>query len=120
MATADLHLEPALAILPERERVCLRLGATLDARALSQLEREACGLIDRGFKRLTIELQNVETVDWTTAATLAAINRAARQRNAQLTVIAGDSCAIQELMGAGLLQDLPFATSSRAYFDWTR
>ncbi|HEX3833041.1 MAG TPA: hypothetical protein VHW04_13785 [Solirubrobacteraceae bacterium] len=105
----------------ERERVRLCPGPVLDERALSQLENEARSLIDRGFTQVTVELRKVETVEWTTAATLAAIARFARHRGARLTVVAGSSPAVRELIGAGLMQDLTLDTPApRAFFDWSR
>jgi anti-anti-sigma regulatory factor len=119
MATTDTPHD-ILTVRTERERVCLCPGPLLDVRALSQLENEARSLMDRGFTHVAIELRKVETFDWTTAATLAAIARLARRSGVRLTVVAGSSPAVRELIGAGLLQDLTLDTHPRAFFDWSR
>lgn len=120
MATSDTPHD-ILTVRAERERVCLCPGPVLDERALSQLENEARSLIGRGFRQVTIELRKVETADWTTAATLAAVARFARRSGARLTVRAGSSPAVRELIGAGLMQDLTLDTSApKAFFDWSR
>lgn len=120
MATTDTPTN-TLTTLPERERVSLRPGASLDERALSRLEEEARALVERGFAQLTIDLREVETVDWTAAATLAAISRFARQRGARLNVMPGSSPAVRDLVGAGLMQGLvPETARPRPFFDWSR
>lgn len=121
MATTDKPAQETLTVIAERDRVCIRPSAVLDDRALSQLEDEARSLIGRGFSHLSVDLRMVETVDWTTAATLAAITRFARRSGAQLTVIPGSLPAVQELLGAGLMQDLTLQTPThRPFFDWSR
>ena len=108
-------------VLPERERVCLRPGGTLHARALDELERESRGLLERGFTRLAIDLRGVRAADWTAAATLAAISRLTRRNAARLTVIPGSSPAVQQLIRAGLMDGVPMDTvPGRPYFDWSR
>lgn len=121
MATTDQPAQDTLTVIAERDRVCIRPGAVLDDRALSQLEDEARSLIGRGFSHLAVDLRKVETVEWTTAATLAAITRFARRSGTRLTVIPGSSPAVQELLGAGLMQDLALQTAvQRPFFDWSR
>lgn len=106
---------------PERERVCLHPGATLNARALRDLEQEARELIAGGLRQLTIDLRDVRTVDWTTAATLAAISRFAGRNDARLSVIPGRSPAMQRLLRAGLMNDLTLENRARRpFFDWSR
>ncbi|HEY1716240.1 MAG TPA: STAS domain-containing protein [Solirubrobacteraceae bacterium] len=120
MATTDKPAQDILTVVAERDHVCVRPGAVLDDRALSQLEDEARSLIGRGFSHLTVDLRKVETVEWTTAATLAAITRSARRSGARLTVIPGSSPAVQEMLRAGLMQDLTLQTpAQRPFFDWS-
>ncbi|HEX3833682.1 MAG TPA: STAS domain-containing protein [Solirubrobacteraceae bacterium] len=121
MATADIPTQQMLTVLPERERVCLRPAAVLDSRALGYLEEEAHALATRGFAQMTIDLREVETIDYSTAATLAAISRLARHSGARLNVIPGRSPAVQELLRAGLMNDLAIETPApRPFFDWSR
>lgn len=106
---------------PERERVCLRPGAILNAPALRNLEEEARELIAAGVQQLTIDLSDVKTAGWTTAATLAAIGRLARRSNARFSVIPGRSPSIQRLLRAGLMNDLAIGTRAPGpFFDWSR
>jgi len=102
-------------------RAVLRPSDPLDARALSRLEREAAELVRRGCAQLTIDLSDVETVDWTTAATLAAINRFARRGGTRLTLVPGTSAAVQQLLHAGPLRHLAVDSATpQPFFDWSR
>lgn len=121
MAIAESANQDSLMVLGERERVCLRPRVALDAHMLNRLETEAHALIGRGFERLTIDLRDITSVDWTAAATIAAISRFARRSGARLTVIPGNSPAVQLLLRAGLMRGLTIETApSRPFFDWSR
>jgi MFS superfamily sulfate permease-like transporter len=103
------------------ERVVLRPSDPLDAPALSRLEREATELVRRGCGQLTIDLGDVETIDWTTAATLAAINRCARRGGTRVNVVPGNSPAVRQLLSAGPLRNLTVdSTTPTPFFDWSR
>lgn len=121
MATLYRTSQQGSVAAPNRERVSLHPGATLNARALRDLEEEARELIAGGVQQLTIDLRDVKTVGWTTPATLAAISRFARRNDARFTIIPGRSPAIQRLLRVGLMNDLTIETGApRPFFDWSR
>ena len=105
---------------PERERVRMRCGGTLDARAADELRQECEGLFDRGFARVILDLSHATSLSPAAVGAIATVNHRARGLGVRLSVVPGGANIAATLRRAGLLGQLQLEGPSEMFLDWSR
>jgi anti-anti-sigma regulatory factor len=107
-------------VIPERDRVRVRCGGTLDTPTAAELRMECEGLLDRGFSHLVLDLSQTASIAPGAVSAIAGIDRRARTLSARLSVSIGEGRAAVTLRRAGLLGQLRLEGASDMFLDWTR
>lgn len=105
---------------PERERVRVRCGGTLDTRAAKEIRQECEGLFDRGFQRVILDLGHATSIGPAAIGAIAALNRRARGLNLHFSVVPGGADIAATLRRAGLLGQLQVEGPTEVFLDWSR
>lgn len=105
---------------PERDRVRVRCGGSLDGSAARQLREECGGLIDRGFTRIVLDVSQATAMSPAVVSAIAAVDRRARTRACRLSVMPGHGAAASILRRAGLLGQLELEGARETFLDWSR
>jgi anti-anti-sigma regulatory factor len=107
-------------LAPERERVRVRCGGTLEARAAGELRQECEGLFDRGFARVILDLSHATTLSPAAVGAIATVNHRARSLGVRFSVVPGAAHIAATLRRAGLLGQLQLEGPTEVFLDWTR
>jgi anti-sigma B factor antagonist len=76
-------------VLPDRERVIVRVGGELDLAVAPEVATAVGDLLDVGFTRIVIDLRPLTFLDSAGVHTIASAHRSAAERGCAMSVVRG-------------------------------
>ena len=83
------HPEFFCDVLPDRERVIVRVGGELDLAVAPEVATAVRDLLDVGFTRIVIDLRHLTFLDSAGVHTIASAHRSAAERGCAVSVVRG-------------------------------